>query len=184
MKEIMKAICTPSLLLLVTLLFGCGEKLPKPTQKGANTFGCKIDGKKWVPDGRKGLFSSLKPISGGFYAISPYPVYKRGIYLLTISNDNQQVNLYLNDSKAKSYSLSIDTQPNPVNIYPSDYGYYQAGNGNTYITSSYYTGSITISKADTVTGIISGTFEFTAGDTKGQTVKITDGRFDINTRTL
>ena len=180
----MKTAKTFLLLLLGTLLFGCGEKLPKPTQKGANTFGCKINGKKWVPDGRKALFSSAQPISGGFHTISSNPIYIVGIYLRTLSEDGQEVKIFLNNWKTGNYTLSEDTQPKPGALYPKDYGYYQSANGTTYLTSSRYTGSVTISKADTATGIVAGTFEFTIGDTKGQTVKITDGRFDVNTRTL
>ena len=171
------------LLLSGILLFSCGEKLPKPTQKGANTFGCKINGKKWVPDGG-GLFSGIKPIRGGFHEITSFPVYKRGIFLRTSSQDGQDVEFFLNSWKTGKYSLSTDTQSSPGALYPKDYGYYQSANGTTYLTSSRYTGTVTISKADTATGIVAGTFEFTVGDTKGQTVKITDGRFDVNTRTL
>ncbi len=39
-----------SFILLFLLLLSCKkEKLPKPTQQGKNTFGCKVDGKLFVP---------------------------------------------------------------------------------------------------------------------------------------
>jgi hypothetical protein len=43
---------------------------------------------------------------------------------------------------------------------------------------------VVITKADTISGIISGTFEFEGGNSLGQKVKITDGRFDVNSRSV
>ena len=43
------------------------EKLPKATQTGANTFGCKIDGKSWIPDGTHDLFVSIPALSASIY---------------------------------------------------------------------------------------------------------------------
>lgn len=42
------------------------EKLPKLTEEGKNTFGCKVNGKNWVPHGGGG-FSGIPPVDGGFF---------------------------------------------------------------------------------------------------------------------
>ncbi|MBC8151666.1 MAG: hypothetical protein H7Z72_02015 [Bacteroidetes bacterium] len=52
-----------------------------------------------------------------------------------------------------------------------------------YVTSSKYTGWVSITKADTATGIVSGTFEFKAATPSGKTVTVSNGRFDVNART-
>jgi hypothetical protein len=53
------------------------EKLPKATQEGKNTFGCKIDGKVFLPTKSSGLFGS-PPVevynipSNGFTLLAKY----------------------------------------------------------------------------------------------------------------
>jgi hypothetical protein len=65
-----------------------------------------------------------------------------------------------------------------------NYGWYQAADGIGFMTNPNQTGRVVITKADTISGVISGTFEFEGGNSLGQKVKITDGRFDINSRTV
>ena len=62
------------------------------------------------------------------------------------------------------------------------FAYYGRGNSN-FFTSSAHKGWVNLTKADSVSGIVSGTFEFILADTTGGTVSITDGRFDLNART-
>ncbi len=48
----------------VALLFNSCKKdpLPKPTQEGLNTFGCKINGKNYVPKGRSSLTVKIEAL--------------------------------------------------------------------------------------------------------------------------
>ncbi len=71
----------------------------------------------------------------------------------------------------------------PASLNPSDYGFYESSSGEAYVTSSRYTGQVTLVKADTTTGIVAGTFEFMAATPSGKTVTVTNGRFDVNART-
>ncbi len=158
------------------LFFSCQkEKLPKPTQEGKNTFGCKINGKNWVPSGGGG-FSGIKPVDGGFFENI------NTIYIRAYSKD-ESVQLYLRDVfNIGEYSLSSNTIPMPDNLDPKSYGLYSVRKDNatsTYITNTMHAGKVIISNRDTVNKIISGTFEFTAVNSNGKTVKITDGRFDV-----
>jgi hypothetical protein len=168
---------------LLCSMAGCNsDPLPKPTQDGANTFGCLIDGKPLIPDGGTG-FMPRKPISGGFFAISDYPIYQRGLFIRTVSKDGQEVELFINDYRPGEYQLNIDTQIMPITIKPKGaYGFYRSLSNLVYITSSKNVGKITITKSDTLTGVVSGTFEFMAGNSVG-TANITNGRFDVNNRT-
>ncbi|MBU1821002.1 MAG: hypothetical protein KKG00_05760 [Bacteroidetes bacterium] len=162
---------------LLTVALGCQkDPLPKATQEGRNIFGCKINGKPWVPDGGTG-FQATKPIEGGFYRILTTPK-SVGIWIYTFSKDKREIHLHLNDLDLGEHLLNHDTQVRPIALIANDYGSYQSGN-TIYSTSSRHTGKITITKADTLTGIISGTFEFTVGNSTGMTYQITEGRFDI-----
>ncbi|GHB85806.1 DUF6252 family protein [Persicitalea jodogahamensis] len=158
------------------------DPLPKATQEGKNTFGCKINGKPWVPERGGVLFSSVKPIEGGFYRVLTTPR-SVGIWIRTRDNDKKRVHVHLEDIEVGEHLLNLDTQVMPVTILAKDYGMYQVGN-LIHSTSSRHTGRVTITKADTLTGIISGTFEFIAASSTGDTVRVTDGRFDINSITL
>lgn len=162
--------------LLMLLACGCGDKLPKPTQTGKNTFGCKINGERWVPDGSGG-FQPVKPITGGFNLLAGNPPIRR-IWIQTLSEDGQSIDLQLNTTQVGVYLLNENTQIRPYALFSKNYGMYRKDN-SIYTTSSKYTGKITITKSDTITGLLSGTFEFTVGNSTGKTYEITDGRFDM-----
>ena len=50
------------------------------------------------------------------------------------------------------------------------------------MTNDQFTGSVTITRADSVAQVVSGTFEFTAVNAQtGETRKVTKGRFDYET---
>lgn len=166
------------MLLIAWLLFCCEQKdfLPNATEEGRNVFGCKINGKPWVPYGETG-FQAIKPITGGFNLLGENPGVRR-IWIRTRSKDKQEIQLHIKDVRIGEYILNEDTQILPIALFAINYGMYQTGN-STYTTSSKYTGKVNITKADTVTGVLAGTFEFTVGNSNGTTFKITDGRFDI-----
>ena len=158
------------------LLMTCSDSLPQPTRTGNYTFGCKINGKKWIPDGGTG-FTPAKPISGGFFLV-PSRGYETVINIYAVSKDGQRLGLYIDESKIGSFDLNFNTQPSPASLSPKSYGLYRATDGNEYITSSRNTGKIVITRADTLSGIISGTFFFTAGNNSGDKISTTEGRFD------
>ena len=180
---------TPRYLLplcLALLFWACQPKdpLPRATQFGANTFGCKINGKTYIPDGGGG-FSGLKPIYGGFYGVQSNPV-KRGIYIQTSESSGQRLDLFIADYKLGVYEFNKDTSPITQNL--RSFGSYRIASGQVYMTSSINTGRVTVTKADTITGIVSGSFSFKAGavNLNGQpngtgTVEVTEGRFDVST---
>ncbi len=102
---------------------------------------------------------------------------------------NTAIQLALEDlSSTGTQYFAFDT-----NAYPGDlqfknhalYSKYKPGSAD-YITNSKFNGSINITRLDRVNKIVAGTFEFTAEymNGSGETVKVTDGRFDINWSTL
>ncbi len=50
-----------------------------------------------------------------------------------------------------------------------------------YVTTNVYTGRVNVTKADTLTGLVAGTFEFTAVNRRdpSKTLRVTEGRFDV-----
>ena len=153
------------------------EKLPPITQTGANTFGCLVDGKAWLPNGSK-------PQTGGSN-IQVYvdPTFQGGRFSITGNNYNEP-NQYISIGSFKCISagfFDFDSSYNGVQFYRNRLG----SNYVDYSTNDigiFKKGFINITKYDLTTGIFSGTFEgklFKVNGSYGDTIKITNGRFDV-----
>ena len=148
-------------------------QLPPETNIGAMTFGCKVNGKIFVPKdgrGRPGLYVqyvNLGPgVGGGWYlnisAINWLPSTPEGVNINTDS-------LILRE--AVTYSFKYRKKGFVGAFYE---------NGPQYDATENNLGELRIKKFDNVSRIISGTFFFTGTDnSNGQTVSVTEGRFDI-----
>ena len=147
-------------------IVGCKkEKLPRATEKGAGTFGCKIDGMLFKPYYTGGLFNSVEVLSIGN---------RNGF---GIHAHNQETD------ESVSIEFTRLTQTGTYNLrqYPFR-GVYQAGyrNPGWYTTDSLNTGELIITRCDTINKIYSGRFSFTGIDPNtGIVIKVTDGRFDL-----
>jgi len=167
------------------------KKLPPATQTGANTFGCKIDGKPWVPDGTHDLFVSIP-------ALAAYIHQSQGIKYLYISArkdpsafnkeedayDDMDIDVILPSTPGE---VIIDKTCSSCDLYCpfSSLGLKIKGlfYGGCYITDSFHPGKIHFTRIDTLNRIVSGTFEFKAIDKNtGKTISVTDGRFDVLAR--
>lgn len=153
------------------------DRLPPATQTGANTFGCLIDGKAWVPTGSPGIFVNIYPTSGGFLIDTKG---RLNVFLDAESgSDNMQIFLKYATTPG-TYPLNKNTDPNLV--YPESYGAYSINGQEDYVTDASHTGTVTITYADTVKGIVSGTFEMEVYQkSTGKIHQITNGRFDYKT---
>ncbi|HEX4877223.1 MAG TPA: hypothetical protein VFV31_11175 [Chitinophagaceae bacterium] len=167
--------------LLVLIFASCKKEvteLPPETQTGANTFAAKVNGEIWVPQG-----------FGPFPANNLLEVRKLGpnMYIharnFSRSPKETEFEFFLMDVTGPGvYRL------NSTSSYPTQavsYGYYVKRNltpTNEFMTSATHTGTVTITKLDTVNFIVSGTFQFTASDIFGADPPITvsEGRFDID----
>ncbi len=111
------------------------EKLPKPTQEGKNTFGCKVNGKNWVPSGGGG-FSGIKPLNGGYLATYPFNTTSNNIRI-TAYNESTSIEFYLRDVKqAEVYLLNYNTLDFINTQNPQNYGYYEDRNGDKFFTNA------------------------------------------------
>jgi hypothetical protein len=147
--------------------------LPPATQEGKNTFGCKVNGEIWIP-----YYQCSYGTSGcdelGFHVYSSDSVNKLPLQFTLVAersiSDNNYSAFFIN-----TYSGANITQTG--NIYNSLSIWCVIGND--YHTQSLYTGSMNLTKLDTVNNIMSGTFSFTQYNSPSDSVVVTDGRFDL-----
>lgn len=163
---------------IFSLLFIAGsckkDILPTASQKGANTFGCKINGAVFIPHDvytyptDPGILATYNDSTKEFKISTDEPRntnqngLQRGVFLDVI-NPHIGIN---NFSGKNSGSLSI-------NIYYQPAQYYQ--------TNDTINGTMNITRFDVIAKIISGTFSFDAPAKFGSTgiAHITEGRFDV-----
>jgi hypothetical protein len=158
------------------------DTLPPATQTGANTFGCLINGKAFTPGG-----SSFSPPHLFSYYQNAYPTISNA-YVFDVSAGDLR-----NTCNITGITFGVDSV---ISLQPGIYklgadkanqgggGYNReicnGGSGaGVYHTNDSIGGQLTITRFDLTYQIASGTFWFNVLDNNGDTVKITDGRFDV-----
>ncbi len=150
--------------------------LPPETQTGAGTIGCYINGKPWWPQ----PYLSI--------GTNPY---------LEVNYGGTNPGLFYLGSKFKAEGISssyLEIFVKPWAKKGDNEIWYTSSSGNIFVSydtvayknpcggfrlDTLKTRRLTITKLDTIgVGIISGTFEFTAFNTCGDTLRFTKGRFD------
>jgi hypothetical protein len=148
--------------------------LPPATQTGARTIGCLVNGQAFVPANRSIIEGPAMQcnyifLNGGYYFLVSF---------------NNVVNNLAKGVKVETDSLAI-AQGQTYKLGTSANGsadgeYFLLGTSNKdYITNDALSGSLTITKLDAVNQIVSGTFYFKAINAPGDTVSVTNGRFDM-----
>lgn len=177
----MKKLITAVLILSVCCFAECKKNkpdangLPAATQEGKNTLGFLLNGQPWKPQGFSGTGNLSIDYDQGF---------NNGIlgivgYRTLTASDKTQFILGIVDSlnflnapftliiKKKSLGALNFSTKNYCDILHTD-------------TTIYQSGKIIISKLDRMNRIIAGTFEgILFKQTCGDTIRITDGRFDM-----
>lgn len=185
----MKNTSTLFILLIILLTNSCSCKkevsdplssLPPETHTGANTFGCLINGNAFIPDGPS-LFgpSTLK---------CAYQYINKGYYFQLSANnqssnpeDFYSIGIGTDSLKIRENGAYQLTNINIPNLAFGGYNHYTIQ--NLYTKPSYTTdkdpGNLTITKFDSIHQVVSGTFWFNVISERGDTIKITKGRFDM-----
>ena len=148
--------------------------LPDETQEGNNILAFLLDGRAWTSDGPYGLtMGSANKLNLSIRA---------SVGIQYIPN----VNFNIKNTPIKTDTVYLLSSKSDLN-----FGEYceSTMDGDTYhyFTNDKYTGSVTLTKFDTINKIVSGRFSFKAKreisgskDCKCDTViSITDGRFDF-----
>lgn len=179
----MKILTNPSLFLLTIILLcsiACRKHkldtngLPPVTQEGKNTLGFLLNGKTWTPKGFNG-----NPNMSIYYD----PAYRNGTlniycYYLPNSGSNERQSFTIAGDSIQSIGrLSFGLHDFAVVFrdnfhFKCDYN----SNDSTVIASGY----CNITKLDKVKGIFSGIFSFTLIKPGCDTIRITEGRFDMS----
>ena len=158
------------LLLLFVLLAGAGCQkdapdagLPPATREGKNTFGCLVDGQPFGPKPPLGINSRRRePLEASTYRT----------HLLVSARGDGGVDIALHNA------LQPGTYP-IGEMRTARFGRYAFGSDE-YSTNVVHTGTVTLTRIDTVAKVVAGTFQFTAiNHHTGQTVTLTGGRFDV-----
>ena len=155
------------------------DQLPAETQTGANTFGCLVNGKVFLPKG-----PSLSPILTCYYQYIYSPSPSGYVFQIAGYDKSDGDNRY-------SIVLLIDSvkiqQGQMIPIKKTERGkasgtYYVSINliSNDFFTTDISAGFLFIKKLDETNQIVAGTFWFNAVNSNGDAVKITDGRFDMH----
>ena len=146
-------------------------QLPPETTTGAMTFGCKVNGKVFVPktgDGIPGLiveypFLGNGPGGGWFLNIAAVDRTSDFLPRVSVTTDS----LFLIEG---TYQLKKEK-----GFAKGHHGY----NLLLYQISIDDTGELIIIKHNQAQRIIAGRFSFTATNNNGEKVNITEGRFDV-----
>lgn len=167
-------------LLILAFAASCKKEvneLPPATQTGANTFGARVNNDLWVPQG-----------FGPFPADNLLTVVKAGNDIkiraqnLSRSPNETEFDILIKGvTQTGTYFLNTDvTHPSSS----ASYAYFVKRNltpQNEWITSSAYSGTVIITRIDTVNHVVSGTFQLNMLNTYNspEPLTVTDGRFDL-----
>jgi hypothetical protein len=150
--------------------------LPPITQTGANTFGCRVNGEVWVPFEKCGIGSN--------------PCGEIVVDIVRTSQNQLPVEIHIGAGQRKrdntSTAFSIQTKTNQ-SIYSAGNKIdsvtinFRKNDGSLYYNYNYYSKieRFEITKLDTINKIIAGTFELTLYASPTDSLKITEGRYDL-----
>ena len=142
------------------------DKLPPATQTGANTFGCLLDGKAFLPGNGSNPLDCVYQLVGGEYYFE-LQANKRdefnNIVLIALGTNKLQI------EQGLVYNLLGGSNGNA-------YGVYSFATNKTYTDNINY-GELTITKLTETT--VSGTFWYNIIDYQGNLHTIREGRFDM-----
>jgi hypothetical protein len=139
------------------------EKLPPITQEGKNTFGCLVNGKAWI--------APTQTDAAGFYQLGTLQVSG------SFNEPSRSLGIVLNSSSV------LNTGRFELVNFPVAYCRAIIEINNTsgcfYEPENTLAGFVEIKLLDTRKYIVSGIFEFTTVTKVCDTLKVTNGRFDI-----
>jgi hypothetical protein len=172
MKKILPIISGLALFILCSFP-GCGvlptpkEVLPAATQTGANTFGCLVNGNVWLPKGYNGT-SNLSPSYDPNF--NGKIVFDISTYRILSDNDKQYLGIgIVGLDTVGTYAVNDTIGFARFSKDLCSYMYYDH--------TVYRKGSIKITKLSLP--IVSGTFDFILFVKGCDTLKATQGRFDM-----
>lgn len=144
--------------------------LPEATQKGANTAGCKVDGKVWVVSR-----NYIPKIGGGGTYVEKnggYEIVRLNVRKVFDEGSQLYIKIYTDSVKINKKYIFIE---NDSMAFSNRAMYIPEFFGEGYLATK---GHMIITHLDRDKKVVSGTFEFEAKNREGRIIKITQGRFD------
>jgi hypothetical protein len=145
------------------------EILPLATQEGKNTFGCLVNGKVWLPKGNNStsnLDASYDPtFENGSFDLGAYRINNDTDQFIAIGGKN------VNTIGTYTFTQDIDSPGALLNDKKTNCSYNEQVN--------IVEGQFTLTRLDIPSQIVSGTFEFVLAKPGCDTIKVTQGRFDM-----
>lgn len=156
--------------------FDGNDQLPAITQTGANTVGCLVNDKVFLPK-QEGINPPVncfyQLVDGEFYFNMSLFDY-RGITPKAVSIQSRKISLLVGTTYQLNKNIIDDGD------FIGGGGNYDIGASNRYFTNNIVSGEFKITYLDLQNSIISGTFWFDAINSSGEVVEIREGRFDWN----
>ena len=150
------------------------DQLPPATQTGANTFGCKINGKVYIPKGYNGT-GTPNPHLTFDVGLNGLPIFAVDAKRLNTSSEFEGgvIISFQNITGVGQYSY-----PNNFNFSIGWSSVLNNCGTTAFDTTIQLFGGGTLTRYDVTNRIISGTFNFKFKALSCDTVLVTDGRFD------
>jgi len=162
--------CTGGTIFIVMLIQSCHSNLPVPTQNGAGTLGMRVNGSQWNAG-----------IIGTSTSATHYKTQKAVQIQAEIGSgpSNSTFNIIINNVSGKGFYNMGVLNINTGSLLDSTRFWYGDDLKGSYQLSNPNLSLVTITKFDTIYNVISGTFTANLVNKKQDTLKLTDGRFDL-----
>ena len=169
------------LVLTIFLSYSCtnelnrkNDKLPLETQSGANTVGCLINGKVFLPY-REGIGAAVncfyQEVNGElFFSMSFVDAKGAGVRAVSVSTSR------LDLVQGQTYSLNKNFDDD--GDFTGAGGSYSVNATENFYTTSIVVGELKITYLDRSKSVVSGSFWFDAVNSDGEVIEIREGRFD------
>ncbi len=146
--------------------------LPPATTSGENTFGCKVNGEVFLPKGNLNYWGIDHP---KYYEEEG----RLWIRVKNIYDYHNRITMYVH---IHEFFFSVGTFNNLIDSLLPNYRIsYEDYTESSYFIDSTQEYFVQINRLDADKKIVSGQFEYTLfNDKLGDTLKITEGRFDLN----
>ena len=164
------------------------QPMPDATQSGANTAGCVVDGLPWVAnyyDTTIGV-PSPRPVWARWDNFSAGRPNQLSLRFLKDIADRAQVHHDTNIklelpgiTRPGTFVLDQPATPRSTSPAYAAFTFSKPTPDQELLTGPGFPGRVVVTRFDTLSRVVSGTFEFTARQASGgATVRVTEGRFD------
>ncbi|GAB3233303.1 hypothetical protein GCM10027346_21180 [Hymenobacter seoulensis] len=156
------------------------ERLPSATQEGKNTAGFLLDGKAWMPEASD-LIGSGSATGAQWYRTIAGRTLRLGF---SRASDGTSAGIFIpHITQTGNYRLQESASIGLFDNNPVYVGFQMTKSlalPRFYFTGPFATGTLVITRFDTVARVVAGTFNATVQEETGtETHELTQGRFDL-----